>query len=68
MNIGVSFLKRDDVVRGDFSKNKYYDKMSKLEIIMGEKATTAFELEKEESGWKLKTICPHCGVILGDKK
>ena len=62
------FLKRDDVVRGDFSKNKYYDKMSKLEIIMGEKATTAFELENEESGWKLKTICPYCGVILGDKK
>lgn len=33
---------------------KTYDKLSKIEMIMGEKATTAFELEKETANWKLK--------------
>lgn len=60
------FLQREDVVRGDFANNKVFDKMSKIEIIMGEKATTSFELAKDKTGWKLKTICPHCGVRLGD--
>ena len=45
-----------------------YYKLSKIETIMGEKATIAFELEKETTGWKLKTICPYCGIKLGDKK
>ena len=43
-----------------------YYKLSKIETIMGEKATTAFELEQETTGWKLKTICPYCGIKLGD--
>lgn len=63
-----NFLKRNDVVRGDFDKIRYFDKMSKIEIIMGEKATTSFELEKDVSGWKLKTICPYCGIKLGSNK
>ena len=60
------FLQRDDVIRGDFAKYKIYDKISKIETIMGEKATTSFELFKDTTGWKLKTICPHCGIRLGD--
>ena len=60
------FLQRDDVIRGDFAKYKIYDKISKIETIMGEKATTSFELFKDTAGWKLKTLCPHCGIRLGD--
>lgn len=66
--IDDNFLQRDDVVRGDFANIRYFDKMSKIEIIMGEKATTTFELEKDVSGWKLKTICPYCGIKLGSIK
>lgn len=61
------FLQREDVVRGDFANNKIFDKMSKIEIIMGEKATTSFELAQDKTGWKLKTLCPRCGLRLGDK-
>lgn len=64
--IDEKFLSREDVVRGDFANNKIYDQMSKIEIIMGEKATTSFELVRESRAWKLKTICPHCGIVLGD--
>lgn len=60
------FLQREDVVRGDFVNNKIYDQMSKIEIIMGEKATTSFDLVKDTTGWKLKTLCPHCGIRLGE--
>lgn len=60
------FLQREDVVRGDFANNKIYDQMSKIEIIMGEKATTSFDLVKDTTGWKLKTLCPHCGIRLGE--
>jgi len=63
-----NFLKRSDVVKGDFANMKYFNKMSKIEIIMGEKTTTTFELEKDVSGWKLKTICPYCGIKLGSNK
>lgn len=62
------FLTREDVVRGDFADNKIYDQMSKIEIIMGERATTSFDLVKDSGVWKLKTICPHCGVRLGESK
>ncbi len=66
--INDNFLKREDVVRGDFANLMCYDKMSKIEIIMGKRATTTFELEKDVSGWKLKTICPYCGIKLGSSK
>ena len=62
------FLTREDVIRGDFAENKIYDQMSKIEIIMGERATTSFDLKKDNGAWKLKTICPRCGVILGESK
>ena len=64
--IDDKFLQREDVVRGDFANNKIYDQMSKIEIIMGEKATTSFDLVKDTTGWKLKTLCPHCGIRLGE--
>ncbi len=64
--INEKFLENDEVVKGLSDMSTYY-KLSKIETIMGEKATTAFELEKEVSGWKLKTICPYCGIKLGDK-
>jgi len=65
--INDKFLNNEKVVRGLTDMNIYY-KISKIETIMGEKATTAFELEKEASGWKLKTICPYCGAVLGGGK
>lgn len=60
------FLEKQEVVKGlpDMST---FDKLSYIEKIMGERATTSFELEKENSGWKLKTICPKCGIKLGDQ-
>ena len=60
------FLKNEEVVRGLNEMTPYY-KMSKIETIMGEKATTSFELEREVGGWKLKTNCPYCGIQLGDE-
>lgn len=61
------FLEQQEVVRGLSNMSIYY-RLSKIETIMGERATTAFELEEETNGWKLKTICPYCGVVLGDKE
>ena len=62
-----SFLQKETIVRGVSEKSPYY-KMGKIEAIMGEHATTSFELEYEVDRWKLKTICPHCGIKLGDVK
>lgn len=42
--------------------------VERLENGLGVKPTTAFELERDTSGWKLKTVCPFCGIKLGDKK
>lgn len=64
--INEKFLEHEEVVKD--SDMSTYDRLSKIETIMGEKATTAFELEKEQSNWKLKTICPYCGIKLGDVK
>ena len=61
------FLKNPEIVKG-VNEMAAYNKLSKIETIMGEKATTAFELERDTSGWKLKTVCPYCGIKLGDKK
>ena len=62
-----SFLQNETIVR-DVSKKSQYYKMGKIETIMGEYATTSFELEFDVDRWKLKTICPHCGIKLGDNK
>lgn len=61
------FLQNETIVRGLSEKNLYY-RMGKIETIMGEHATTSFELEYDADRWKLKTICPHCGIKLGDEK
>lgn len=60
------FLQNEEIVRG-LNEMTPYHKMSKIETIMGAKATTSFELERETSGWKLKTNCPYCGIQLGDE-
>lgn len=61
------FLQNETIVEGLSEKSPYY-KMGKIEAIMGEYAITSFELEYEVDRWKLKTICPHCGIKLGEKK
>ena len=63
----VKFLKKPEVVNGTFIDEPIYDQMSTSELIMGEKATTSFELSRETNEWKLKTRCPRCGIILGDE-
>lgn len=63
--LNEKFLEHKEVVKGLSNMSVYY-RLSKIETIMGEKATTAFELEQETTGWKLKTICPYCGIKLGD--
>lgn len=65
--INDKFLEHQEVVNGLSNMSLHY-RLSKLEMIMGERATTAFELEEEKRGWKLKTICPYCGVVLGDQE
>lgn len=62
-----SFLQNETIVRGLSEKKPYY-RMGKIETIMGEHATTSFELEYDADRWKLKTVCPHCGIKLGDGK
>lgn len=59
------FLESKDVIDGNFKERRTFDKMEKIEVIMGEKAITSFELENENTEWKLKTICPNCGKQLG---
>ncbi len=63
--INEKFLNNEEVVKGLSNMSPYY-KLSKIETIMGEKATTAFELEYERTVYKLKTICPYCGIKLGE--
>lgn len=58
------FLQNKELV-SNMNSLEYYQKLDKIELIMGEKAVTTFDLEKEESGWKLKTVCPNCGLTLG---
>ena len=62
-----NFLQNETIVKGVSEKSPYY-RMGKIETIMGEYATTSFELEYDVDRWKLKTICPHCGIKLGDSK
>ena len=62
-----NFLQNETIVRGVSEKSPYY-RMGKIETIMGEHATTSFEFEYDVDRWKLKTICPHCGIKLGDSK
>ena len=46
----------------------YYFQLMKYEMIMGQYAISSFRLEEEQTGWKLKSICPKCGQLLGDKE
>lgn len=63
--IDDSALKEKDIT--DMVKDKpYFYQLMKYETIMGPYAISSFRLEEEVSGWKLKSICPNCGIILGD--
>lgn len=62
-----NFLQKETIVRGLAEKSLYH-RMGKIETIMGEYSITSFELDYDDGKWKLKTICPHCGVKLGDIK
>lgn len=60
-------LKKKEVTES--VKNKpYYFQLMKYETIMGQYAISSFRLEQEKVGWKLKSICPNCGVLLGTQK
>lgn len=61
------FLKSKEIVKGIDSMNPF-NKLSQIESLMGEYASTAFDLIKDQGIWKMKTICPRCGVVLGDVK
>ena len=65
--LSENFLQKETIVRGLSEKSPYY-RMGKIETIMGEHSITSFELDYDVGKWKLKTICPHCGIKLGDSK
>lgn len=64
--IDEKFLNSDDIKKGLPENIKIYDRLNRIEWIMGKDVTTAFEFEQEHSGLKLKTICPRCGKKLGE--
>lgn len=56
----------DPEITKNMSDQPYYFMLKRYEAIMGKYAITSFVLEKDNSDWKLKSICPKCGVKLGD--
>lgn len=60
-------VRRQEVI-GDLENKPYYFKLRKYEAIMGTFAISSFLLEKElkSNEWKLKSLCPHCGLKLGE--
>jgi ribosomal protein S27AE len=57
----------DKEVTENFETNKYFTKLMRSETTMREYAITSFSIEKDKSGaWKLKSLCPKCGRILGN--
>lgn len=59
------FLDNEEVISGDFTKKSRLSQLSDLEVVSGTHSITGFVLEKERSGYKLKTLCPKCGKQLG---
>lgn len=60
-----SALKKKEIT-DTVKERPYYYQLMKYETIMGQYAISSFRLEEEIIGWKLKSICPKCGVLLGD--
>lgn len=60
-----NFLKRKEITDGDNSET--YTKINLYQNIMGEFGINSFIIEKKGNGHKLKTICPCCGLKLGEK-
>lgn len=61
-----SALKQESVTR-NIDTQPYYFQLKRYEAIMGMYAISAFTMEHEVSGWKVKSLCPHCGKKLGEK-
>lgn len=65
--IDDSALKKQEIT--DTLRDKpYYFQLMKYEMIMGQYAISSFRLEEERTGWKLKSICPKCGQLFGEKE
>ena len=62
------FLDNEEVISGDFLNKPIISQLSDLEVVAGTHSITGFVLEKENTGYKLKTICPKCGKQLGQNK
>ena len=54
----IKVMSKDEL---GFSYRTSFLKRNKKYIVL----SATFELEKDVSGWKLKTICPYCGIKLG---
>lgn len=62
-----SALKQESVTR-NIDKQPYYFQLKRYEAIMGMYAISAFTMEHEVSGWKVKSLCPYCGKKLGENE
>lgn len=58
----------DKKIIESFNNKPYYFQLMKYEMIMGQYAISSFRFTNEKGVWKLKSVCPDCGVLLGDKK
>ena len=61
------FLDNKEVISGDFANKHILSQLSDLEVVAGTHSITGFVLEKEKTGYKLKTVCPKCGKQLGQE-
>ena len=65
------YIKQNEVT-GDLENKSFFDRLSRQEVAMGEFEITSFALEEhrrsnnEITEWTLKSLCPHCGIKLGD--
>lgn len=61
------FLDNKEVISGDFITKPILFQLSDLEVVQGTHSITGFVIEKENAGYKLKTVCPKCGKQLGQE-
>lgn len=61
-----SILLNEKTITDSVKEKPYYFQLMEYETIMGPYAVSSFRFEEEVTGWKLKSICPKCGVVLGE--
>ncbi|MBD5086425.1 MAG: DUF2357 domain-containing protein [Clostridiales bacterium] len=61
-----SLLLNEKTITDAVKEKPYYFQLMKYETIMGPYAVSSFRFDEEVTGWKLKSICPKCGVVLGE--